>query len=391
MRVLHTVQFYHPSVGGMQEVVKQLSERLVKLGHEVTVATSRFPGRIENPLNGVRIVEFDISGNLASRLRGEVETYRRFLLENDFDVITNFAAQQWATDIALPLLDKIRAAKVFVPTGFSGFFSEQYRNYFSAMKSWMHKYDMNVFLSADYRDINFAHDCGVKNITVIPNGAGEEEFLCEPAIDIRALLGIPRDKFLILHVGSHTGLKGHAEAMKIFSMARIRNAILLIIANGFDGCANSCKIRKTFANMRLKWQGGGKQLIMLSLPRMETIAAYREADLFLFPSRLECSPLVLFECMASRTPYLTTDVGNAREIIEWSGGGILLPTTKDASGCVRADVGGSAVLLEDIYGNRKKRQLMQDAGFLAWQERFTWSKIAGAYEDLYRMLVAGMS
>ena len=41
MKILHTVEFYHPSVGGMQEVVKQLSERLVRLGHNVTVATSQ--------------------------------------------------------------------------------------------------------------------------------------------------------------------------------------------------------------------------------------------------------------------------------------------------------------------------------------------------------------
>ena len=41
MKILHTVELYHPSQGGMQEVVKQISERLVKLGHEVTVATTK--------------------------------------------------------------------------------------------------------------------------------------------------------------------------------------------------------------------------------------------------------------------------------------------------------------------------------------------------------------
>ncbi|MFH1005826.1 MAG: hypothetical protein V1781_10125 [Bacteroidota bacterium] len=39
MKILHTVESYYPSVGGMQEVVKQISEQLVKMGHSVTVAT----------------------------------------------------------------------------------------------------------------------------------------------------------------------------------------------------------------------------------------------------------------------------------------------------------------------------------------------------------------
>jgi glycosyltransferase involved in cell wall biosynthesis len=56
--------------------------------------------------------------------------------------------------------------------------------------------------------------------------------------------------------------------------------------------------------------------MITSLSRIETLAAYHQADLFLFPSNIECSPLVLFESIASKTPFLTTDVGNAKEIIE---------------------------------------------------------------------------
>lgn len=36
MKILHTVEFYEPSVGGAQEVIKQISLQLVKRGHEVT-------------------------------------------------------------------------------------------------------------------------------------------------------------------------------------------------------------------------------------------------------------------------------------------------------------------------------------------------------------------
>src|SRR6266567_1231523 len=101
MKILHTVEFYSPSVGGMQEVVKQLSERLVELGHDVTVATTKLSERKEKIINGVKISEFDVSGNLVRGLKGDIEKYENFLIESDFDVVVNFAAQQWATDISL--------------------------------------------------------------------------------------------------------------------------------------------------------------------------------------------------------------------------------------------------------------------------------------------------
>lgn len=388
MKILHTVEFYHPSVGGMQEVVKQLSERLVRLGHEVTVATTRLPKRTEPLINGVRIEEFAVSGKLATGMTGEVERYRQFVSEAGFDVIANFAAQQWATDALITMLNEIKSKKVFIPTGFSELNHPRFREYFDSMRNWLAQYDMNVFLSGDYRDINFARDCGVQKITVIPNGASEDEFLPEAEIDIRAMLVIPRGHFLILHVGSHTGFKGHAEAIRIFSRARIRNATLLIAANDFGGgCAASCKVRRMLFNAWPVSGSDGKRLVIKALPRKETVAAYKVADLFLFPSNIECSPLVLFESMASRTPFLTTDVGNAGEIIAWSEGGMLLPTRKDVKGYSRAEVPGSVRMLEEAFENQAKREQMRDAGFRAWRERFTWGRIAHEYEKLYLKLL----
>ncbi|MGI8654408.1 MAG: glycosyltransferase family 4 protein [Pyrinomonadaceae bacterium] len=389
MKILHTVEFYHPSVGGTQEVVKQISERLVKSGHDVTIATTQLPERNARDLNGVRIEEFEVSGNAVRGLLGETKKYERFLVESNFDVVTNFAAQQWATDVMLPLLDCIEAKKVFVPTGFSGLYLPAYKEYFEAMKAWMRKYDMNVFLSDDYRDINFARECGLKNFTVIPNGASEEEFNANtPHADIRRQMGIAKDCFLILHVGSHTGAKGHAEAIEIFRRARIENAALLIVGNDFgDGCAGRCAIKMKLFKLSPKRLLDDKTLIVASLSRKDTIAAYLAADCFLFPSNVECSPLVLFECMASKTPFLTADVGNAAEIIEWSKAGRLLPTQKDSKGNSKAEIKSSAAMLTDIYNRPDEREAMQHSGYEEWSKRFTWARIAQSYEEMYRSLL----
>lgn len=389
MNILHTVQFYYPSIGGMQEVVRQISELLVRYGHTVTVATTKCKDRNINMIHDVRIKEFNISGNLVQGLSGEVEEYRNFIKKSNFDIVTNFAAQQCMTDAVLPHLDEIKARKVFVPTGFSALFLPEFKHYFESLKSWMKKFDKNIFLSQNYRDINFARKNGLKNFVVIPNGASADEFLSPESIDIRSRLKIPNKQFLVLNVGSHTSSKGHAEAIQIFKQANMRNTTFIIVGNKIpSGCEKICKARQFLFNFSSQNQKDCKRLFVTELSRKELIAAYREADLFLFTSQIECSPLVLFECMASKTPFLTTDVGNAKEIIEWSNAGILLPTKINELGYSYADVRESAKVLEDLYNNPKKRKMLSESGFEAWKSHFTWEIIAKKYEQLYKSLLS---
>ncbi len=422
MKILHTVEFYTPSSNGMQQVVKQLSERLVKAGHIVTVATSHDNARKEVIINGVKIEGFKISGKAVGGYNSEIseiKRYENFLINSNFDIITNFAAQQWATDLALPILQNLHAIKVFVPTGFSELNSLKFKTYYENMKTWMRYYDMNVFLSNDYGDINFARENGIFKTVVIANGASSEEFIVDPGINLRRQLQIPSSNFLILHVGTHTGLKGHTQAIKIFKKAKISNATFLIVGNHvtskisiiatskfiiktlanlfshfsgkvhFPACWFTCHSKMRLFNLSFPSISRSKQLLVKNLTRKETIAAYMAADLFLFPSNIECSPIVLFEAMASKTPFLTTDVGNAKEIISWSKSGLLLPTKKFKSGISIADVDGSAVILKNICTDVKLREEMKSSGFEVWQRNYTWEKISSSYETLYYSLLHG--
>ena len=76
MKILHTVESYLPRRHGMQEVVTQLSERLARMGHEVIVATSYDPDRRDDVINGVRIADFKVSGNLVRGLKENRTTIR---------------------------------------------------------------------------------------------------------------------------------------------------------------------------------------------------------------------------------------------------------------------------------------------------------------------------
>jgi glycosyltransferase involved in cell wall biosynthesis len=389
MQLIHAVENYFPNSGGMQEVVKQLSERLVAMGHDVTVVTKKHKDRNFTELNGVKIVEFEGSGNLAGGLTGEIEKYQNYLLQSNCDVITFFAAQQFLYDAALEILPRIKAKKVSVPTGYSGFYNPVFKKYYDQMRSWIKNFDMNVYLSDNYRDINFARENGVNNTIIIPNGADEREFTeTESKIDIRKQFNLPEDCFLILHVGNYTGEKGHKEAINLFLKSDLKNSVLLFIGH------NTAYFKKRsifkYYKTGLLWLSkmfSSKKIILTEANRETTVAAYKQADLFLFPSNIECSPIVLFEAMAAKTPFLVTDVGNSVEIVKWSDGGMILPTYVDEKKFSHAKISESAELLNKIYADKTLRKKLAEQGHKNWQEKFTWQKITLQYEDLYKKLI----
>ena len=410
MRILHVVDAYHPSVGGMQEQVRQISERLVQRGHEVTVATRRDPQRTFEVLNGVRVRAFSVGGNFVRGITGETSNFISFCKDGSFDVATVFAAQYGLCDAFLLHLEELRCKKVFAPTGLSAMYQKEYRLYFSRMGAWMRQFDANVFLSETYRDAGFAREAGISDYVVIPNGADEREFGGDAVDDPRYKLGIDSESFLILTIGSHTGLKGHDESVRIFRRAKVRDATLVVIGNwpagrtggpaptlrrNFrnlvrfghpDRCPRSCALIRSSSGI-ISSAADGKSVRMMELSRVDTVALLRRADLFLFPSNLECSPIVLFEAMAAGVPFLASDVGNSREIVRRGRGGRILPTRRNRDNLSFADIRMSAKLVEELSREPRTRKELGRMGRDSWKRWFTWAHAADRYEQLYRRLV----
>lgn len=388
MRIAHCVEQYAPSVGGMQEVVRQLSERMVRAGHDVTVLTSSHPDRKSGSINGVHIIDFDVTGNAVRGMSGDVDRYITALREGGFDMVTLFAAQQWTTDALLPHLDELDAKKVFVPTGFSALRSPDYAGYYERMPEWLRAMDLSIFLSEHYQDAEFATEHGITKRVLIPNGAAEEEFEGPIRHDMRRELGLPDREVVITHIGSYTGMKGHLEAIRLFLTARrTRNSTLLLIG---DGIHEAERHFHGWRRMMLRrWLGRltGRRILFKELDRTRTVSALRQSDLFLFPSRIECSPIVLFESMAAGVPFLASDAGNSAEIAAWSSGGWILPCTHDPSGHSHVVPRAGARMLDRILGDQAAIRAAGERGHTAWKQRFTWQAIAERYMDEYARLV----
>jgi len=419
MRVLFCCQFYAPSVGGVQEVVRQLAERLVTRGHQVTVATTKLPNRDFETLNGVSIKEFAVTGNLAGGMSGEIDSYQKFVRGGDFDVMLVYAAQQWTFDALWPILDAIPCAKVLVPCGFSGLYEPGYASYFQALPDILRKFEHLVFHASRYRDIDFARAHGIGSYSVIPNGASEEVFNVPADPSFRSRHDIPEHSFLFLTVGSFTGLKGHLEVTRAFAQMKLppgRHATLMLNGNKVQVLDSS--VRGLLAKFRAlirthglshavrrlwKRQFGAsdspvkvakeinksqlnKQVVVTDLERAELTQAFMATDLFVFASNIEYSPLVLFECAAAGTPFVAADVGNAEEIARWTGAGLSCPSHVDSKGYTRVDEAALARLMGDLMEQGATLTALGEAGRRNWLGRFTWGKIAIQYEQLFEGL-----
>ncbi len=420
MRILFCCQFYAPSVGGVQEVVRQLAERLTGLGHQVTVATSRMESRRSTKLNGVVIKEFLVAGNLVSGLTGEVRQYRDFVLAGNFDVMLVYAAQQWSFDALWDVLDQIPFPKVLVPCGFSNLFQPSYAGYFKSLPNVLKKFDHLIFNATSYRDINFVREHGLENISVIPNGASEEMFSVPVDESFRSGLGIPEDSFVFLTVGSFTGLKGHLELIKAFVLLQLPESIhSTLILNGNEvqlidssltgvagklmsllrtngpsyaakavfrrlfGRSNSCRMIAESINRN----NINKRVLIADFPRQELTQAFLAADLFVFASNIEYSPLVLFEAAAAGTPFLSVDVGNSAEIAAWTGGGVICPSAVGDRGYTSVNEQTLANAMSSLMQQKDRLKNLGLTGKLNWSERFTWGKITAQYEQVFTRLI----
>jgi L-malate glycosyltransferase len=375
MRILHTVNHYYPDCGGgAQAVVTQISERLAQRGHDVTVAATLSPNRKVFEHNGVKIVHFRIYGVLhhsALGVYGDLSRYFDYLSDNDFDVIMNYAAQTWGTDLTCRVLGSLHAKKVLAACGYSGLIGFRkwvYWRYFQRLSRYLRQYDAVVYHSANYRDKEFGDRHGITHYRVIPNGADATEFETSSE-DFRQLYHI-QSRYLLVSVGDHFTNKGHQRVLAAFQQLNHKDVTLVIIGRNtapwYRSCRKSCQSEAA--------RSGGKVLLLDNAPRSHVVAAYRAADVTLFGSYIEVFPLAVVESMASRTPFVAFLAGNVGEMA----GGIVVNSVLE--------------MVEEtnrLLDNSALRDELGRLGYQSQRTHYEWELIVDNYESLYSDLVNG--
>jgi len=395
MRILHTCHTYWPHPDGVGIVMQRISEGLAARGHEVTVATGLAGAAPAEEHGGVLIRRFDVRGNEARGCSGDMEAYARFVASFPCDVMLNYAAQICETDLLFPLLARLGCRKVIAPCGFSGLRDERYAEYFSRMPARLRAYDAAIYNSRTYQDAQFAADNRLENSVFINNGADDMDF---PYVagSFRAKHAI-RETTLLLSVGRVEALKGQDLVVEAFRRSTLQDAAVVLVGPEIGRFASGAlrtaagplfksrrRARAVLYELverhlpershRLAWRLSDEKAvyILAGLPRQDVLTAYADADLFVFGSRVECSPLVIIEAMASGTPFISTPVGNVPEM---------------PGGVIVRDVVEMAEAIDRLAQKGEEWRELSEAGHTAWQRDYTWDRVVDQYERLYEKLL----
>jgi L-malate glycosyltransferase len=371
MKILHTVQRYAPDVGGSEEVIKQVSEHLAAFGHEVTVATSATPARKTAILNGVHIKEFSCSGNIVEGINGNGKGFTDFVRNSDFDIMLNYAAQIWSTDLVFDYLPELKCKKVFVPCGYSRLQDSRFKQYYSRMPAILNQYDGILYHSGSYIDKRFADEHGITKGIVIPNGSGLREFLDAKRGDFRKRHNIGT-KAIVLNVSNHSWLKGHDFFWHCTKELLRLNCMPVLIANSYASWKTKW-LKECYAYCRYNAIMNGA-LNLDGYSRQQTIEAFTDADIFLFGSKVECAPLVMYEAFASKTLLISLDCGNVKDYQDIA--------------CLVKNENEAMEIIRDYVSHPEAYRERVERGYQLFLSELNWEKIAQRYEQYYRSLLA---
>jgi len=122
---------------------------------------------------------------------------------------------------------------------------------------------------------------------------------------LRRKYGIPEDAMLLLSVGELSRRKNHTVVVSALAGLPGKNVYYLVCGQG----AQQKKLMRQAAELGVS----GRVCMPGFLEDVDR--AYREADIFVFPSVQEGMPVALMEAMASGMPCVVSDIRGSRELI----------------------------------------------------------------------------
>jgi glycosyltransferase involved in cell wall biosynthesis len=109
---------------------------------------------------------------------------------------------------------------------------------------------------------------------------------------------------------------------------------------------------------------------------------YRQADLFVFPSRDEGMPNVVLEAMASGLPIVATAIAGSEELVRENENGHLVPTE---------NIGALTIALEKLLRHPDTLRAMGQASRTRIENEYTWTRVAFGYLRLANHMSAPAS
>jgi glycosyltransferase involved in cell wall biosynthesis len=161
-----------------------------------------------------------------------------------------------------------------------------------------------------------------KPIYILPFGVDLEPFERPSRIDVRTVLQLASDEFLLLYTGRLGTEKNLHFLLRAFRVLLDRwtgpQPLRLVLAG--DG-----PHRPLFEAYAQELQLGDRVIFTGFISREELVDYYRAADLFVFASKTETQGLVLMEAMAAGLPAVAVSAMGVRDVVFENETGLLVP------------------------------------------------------------------
>lgn len=370
MKILLVNSEYPPIGGGAGNASAHLAQALASLGDEVTVLTVRFGALpIEEQQGSVRVVRVpglrrraDRSGAVeqASFMLAGAVGARRLLRRWRPDVTLAFfgvpggvVALHLRLALGIPYVVSLRGGDV---PGFRPYdFALYHRLMAPAIRRVWHNAQAVVANSQGLRQLASAFDSRVP-IDIVPNG-----------VDL-ARFAVPKrdwDPARMLFVGRVVYQKGLDLLLEALAGLQQIPWELVVAGDGSQREPLCSRARELEVQERVCFAGW--------LRGDEMLQAYRQANLFVFPSRHEGMPNAVLEAMAAGLPVIASRIAGNEELVVSGETGTLVPAE---------DPGSLREALAALLPDSRRRAAMGAAGRKRVEERYTWDWVAAAYQGL---------
>lgn len=325
MKILMLTWEYPPRiVGGIARVVHDLSKRLIKDGHDVTVVTYRDGDTpyYEND-KGVEVYRVDnymikpnnfidwimqLNFNMVAKASEIIAKEGKFDVIHAHDWLVANSAKTLKNAYDIPLIATIHATE----SGRNSGIHDDTQRYINDTE-WMLTYESSeVIVNSNFMKGHIQGLFGLpfEKINVIPNGINLTNFTgIERDYEFRRKYALDNEK-IILYMGRLVYEKGVQHL--ISAMPKILNGYndaKLVIA-GKGGMMDELKAQAEALGL------GNKVYFTGYLDSKQVQKMYKCADIAVFPSTYEPFGIVALEAMLAGVPTVVSDVGGLNEIVE---------------------------------------------------------------------------
>ena len=377
MKILMLTWEYPPRiVGGIARVVHDLSKRLIKDGHEVTVVTYRDNAGVPEYENdkGVNVYRVDnymihpnnfidwimqLNFNLIAKATEIINKEGGFDVIHAHDWLVTYAAKSLKNAYDIPIVATIHATEAGRNSGIH----DDTQRYINDTE-WLLTYEATeVIVNSNFmkNDLQRLFGLPYDKINVIPNGINLNNFTgIERDYDFRRQYAMDNEK-IILYVGRLVYEKGiqHLIAAMPKILSNYHDAKLVIAGKG--GMIDDLKAETSNLGLDNKVYFTGY------MDSKKVQKMYKCADVAVFPSTYEPFGIVALEAMLAGVPTVVSDVGGLDEIVTHGVDGM-----KSYAGNPNSIADSVTALLYDhqlaTNISKKARQKVK--------EQFNWEKIA---------------